>query len=495
MNYKLKFERKSNFLRIFAIYSAIITLTAQVGIIHAQGTGGAYFTKIIVNNGLDFIDLVNGGQAKVMLGQSVWCNLTFYNDKVGVLGAKLFTKLYVDGSLIGISSSQYIFRYLTGSQFWRLPELEAGFHNVRVELWWDDSGTYYLEDARTFQVYVVQLVPSLSAPQVDVPKGSAKGSGWVVSVTNDGNDIMCRTTISVVDSAGLQIYPQTASLEDLLAGAVKSTLFTVVAPGSLAIGQYTVKFSVGYSDFVGNYHREYFQGTVTVTKSIATVSITLDKISAVVGETVTIQATLTSNGLGLSGQKIEFYADDRFIDYGTTDSSGRAIMTYALNLTPGTHTIRAHFAETVDFLESSGTTNIVILAIPTSIILTAPTSLTEGVGATITAVLMDSKGTPLQGQSVKFLANGTVIGSATTDSSGKASFEFMPKAPGSIQIQAKYEGAGNYAASSSQISTVQVASNTFSSSYSIIIGLIVALVVLATAYLALQQARKRQRSS
>lgn len=486
---------KSNLISVFITSLLIIALSTQtlVGNVYAQTSGGAYFTRAIVNNGLDSIDLVNGGQAKVMQGQTVWCNLTFYNDNLGTTGARLFTKLFVDGSLVGISSSQYIFRYLTGSQYWRLPDLGAGPHNVRVELWWDDSGTHHLQDTRTFQVYVVQLLPKLSAQEVSVPRGSAKGTGWVVSVSNEGNDIMYRTILSVVDSAGLKIYPQTVSLDDLMAGAIKSALFTLVAPSTFRTGQYSIKFSVDYSDFVGNTCRDYFYGTVTVTKPLSSVSVTLDKSTAMIGDTVTVQATLTSGDSGLANQKIEFLVDESTIGYGTTDSSGHTAITYVVNLPPGAHTIRAHFAETSDFLASDGTANLLVLAIPTNISLAIPQSLTEGTSATLSAVLTDSKGNPLQGQTVKFLANGTVVGSTKTDSSGRASLEFIPKSQGYLQFQAVYDGAGNYAPSSSQISTAQVAPNLFGSTSMIVAAgvAVLVIVIVIAAYLALQKAKKK----
>jgi len=500
MNFKKRpriMKNKLNMLFTFTILSFIVIATyaqTQVGVVSAQGAGGAYFTSLIVNNGLGFIDLINGGQAKVMLGQLVWCNLTFYNDKVGTLGVRLFTKLYVDGSLLGISSSQYIFRYLTGTQYWRLPDLSPGLHNVKVELWWDDGGTYYLEDARSFQVYVVQLTPTLSAPQVGVPRGSAKGSGWVVSLSNDGNDMMYRTTVSIVDSAGLVVYPQTASLEDLLPGAIKSTLFTLVAPSTLGTGQYNIKFAISYYDFVGNIHRDYFYGTVTVTRTPASLSVTLDQGVVIIGGTVTIQANLTSDGVGLGNQKIEFFVDENAIGYGTTDSSGRATIVYDANLTPGIHTIRAHFAGTGEFLASDGTANLVVVAIPTKIALTVPPSLTEGVGATLSAVLSDYKGSPIQGHTVEFFANGTVIGSTKTDSSGKATLEFVPRSSGSLLIQAVYEGAGNYAASSSQILTVQISPSIFGSTSVIMVSAVAALIVALASYLFFRKTKQKSSS-
>lgn len=479
------------------LVSAFIVATLAVpqsGVVLAQGSEGAYFTRIVVTNGLSSVDLVNGGQASVVSGQTIWYNLTFYNSNVGFFGAGLFSKIYTDGSLVGTSSDQYVWRSFHGSYNWYQTGLSSGIHTIKVELWWDGSGTYYLEDTGTFQVFVVQLSSSWSAPSVSVPRGSTTGSSWTVSVSNTGNDVMHSVSVAVVDSAGLQISPQTQPLGDMSAGATKSTSFTVIAPTTLGIGQYNVIFTISYLDFEGNTYQNSEYGLVTVTKTATSMAVSLDKSTVSIGDTVTIQAALTANGAGIEGQAVVFSIGGNTIGSGTTDSSGRAVTTYTASVSPGTYTVQASFAETNTYLSSTGSANLIVTATPTTLTLSTPSSLTQGSSITLTATLTDSKGNPIQGQSVQFLVNGTLIGSATTDVSGKASFEYTPNTSGSAQIQAVYQGAGNYAQSSSSVVPVQISTPGIlglGTTGTIILVVAIVIVLAVIAYVAIRRRKPK----
>jgi hypothetical protein len=60
---------------------------------NAQPYYDAYFTSIMVTHGNGDIELISGGTAKVYDGQLTWINLTYYNERCGVFGANLYTKI------------------------------------------------------------------------------------------------------------------------------------------------------------------------------------------------------------------------------------------------------------------------------------------------------------------------------------------------------------------------------------------------------------------
>jgi hypothetical protein len=91
-------------------------------------------------------------------------------------------------------------------------------------------------------------------------------------------------------------------------------------------------------------------------------SVSLDKSTVNTGDTVTIQATLTDNGTGLSGQTVVFAVGGNTIGSGMTDSLGRAEMTYAVTLTPNSYMIQVTYQEAGNYtptISAVGTIQII----------------------------------------------------------------------------------------------------------------------------------------
>lgn len=144
----------------------------------------------------------------------------------------------------------------------------------------------------------------------------------------------------------------------------------------------------------------------------------------------------------------------------------------------GTYTIKASFAGTDTYLPSTGSVNLIATAIATTLTLSTPSSLTQGSSTDLTSTLTDSQGNLIQYQIIEFLINGMSIGSATTDTLGEAKLTYTPNTSGSVQIQALYQGAGNYAQSSSPVVTVQISTPGLGTTGTII--LVVTIFVLTT---------------
>ena len=85
--------------------------------------------------------------------------------------------------------------------------------------------------------------------------------------------------------------------------------------------------------------------TITVSEKPAappTYSITLsaDKTSCYVGDTVNFTATVTANGSPASGISVSLYSDGSLIGTATTDSYGKAYFHVTMNY-PGTYNFYA----------------------------------------------------------------------------------------------------------------------------------------------------------
>ncbi|MGD0318935.1 MAG: Ig-like domain-containing protein [Nitrososphaerales archaeon] len=485
----------------FQIQAQTETTTSNTG----QGSGGAYFTSVMVTNGLGSSNLLSGGQSKVAGGQTVDSDLTYYNSNVGFFGADLYTVIYVDGTMSGTSSESYVWKGDSDSFTWTKSSLPLGTHNFEVQLWWDDSGTKYLEDSATYSVLVVQPSVSLTALPVNVPRGTLTPTDWTVTVSDIGSDNASNVVVSVTNAAGMTILPQSQTLGDIASTASKSTVFSITAPESASLGQQSIGFKVQYTDFEGNPYQTDESGSVYVTKTSTSLALSVNESTATVGDMVTLQATLTSNGVGVQGQTINFTllsnATASLVGHpelATTDSSGKALAIFTVSVSPGAYFFQAAFLETSSYSPSAASVYEIVTAIPTKLTLSKPSTLTQGSGSTLSATLVDSKGNPIQGVSVQFLVNGTSAGTGTTDATGKASLSYTPNKSGTVQVQAAFQGGGNYGKSTSIVSAVKIATPGIlglGTTDTIVLIVVIIIVVGAVLFAVLRRGRKSVASS
>jgi hypothetical protein len=590
---KIKKIQVIDLLRMFFVILVVILLGMYSSTtVFAQGAEAAYYTSIYATNGNTTSNVYGGGQVKVVVGQPVSITANFYNS-ISALYATLLTEAYVDGTFSNESSGVNIFYHSTGTNSLTISGLSPGSHTIQLQLYWNDFGTLYLEDTQSFTVYVVQLGVAWNIPNVDVSLGSSSGSTWTITLTNTGNDIMSNIVVSVASSSGLLISPNTQPLGELFSSSSKSFSFTVVAPENLAIGQKNVAFSVSYSDFEGNSYSLSQTATVNVIPTVTSISLSLSETTAYVGDiltlkatlqanqgalsgqtvsflvngtsigsaitdtsgtatlnyqlniapgnyiitaqflptgsyggsiatatlsvsaipttisldaptsvttgdSVTITATLTGNGNGISGQTVIFSVQGKPIGSGMTDTSGKAIITYTVNLIPGTYVINATFQGNTKYKPVNGFTNLIVKPLLTELNLTVPTSFTVGHNVTFSAKLTDSNGNPISGQTVSFIVNGTVYGTAVTDASGTARINYSPSSPGTVQVEATYSGQGTYAQSSSRLLAVTINSaflGLSQSQFELLLIIVGAILVVVLAVIFSMRRRNRSRST
>lgn len=430
---------------IFAILiSSLVNSPNLVPSANAQGAGDAYFTSIEYS-----IKVYDNTQDS-------W-NFTVYNANLAVdvfNRAWFFFKFYLNNTLW---YDEYVdtgsWQCNKGSSVERSHTVSLGSGpvtwNVKVEVYWDNNGTFYLEDTVTFTVTVAKVfVKDWSPSTLTVEKGKTAASTLSISFKNGGNDYMYSTKISVTDSAGLEITPQSQTLQDIASGGTKSTSFSVTAPSTATIGTKSVSFKVEYDDFRGVSHSETKTASITVGKLGTSITLSLQPSSLKKGSSTTITAKLVDgNNNPLANKDIGFYVGTTSLGSATTDSSGNAVKTYTANLDAGTYIINASYSGSIDYGSSNATSNLIVNPFSTTLTIDVP-SATQGKSVTITATLKDENGNPLQNMNIDFqLYDGsmwTSIGSDTTDSSGAASITYTPSSTGTFQVKAMFSGTTNY---------------------------------------------------
>jgi len=442
-------SKNRNGLTFAFVIALVVSSLSLLSETKAQPYYDAYFTSIMVTNGNDTIELISGGTAKVYDGQTAWKNLAFYNEACGVFGANLYTKIYANDTLRGTSSERYVLKGTYSNDNWYSTEYGPALYEYKVELWWDSSGTHYLEDRNYFNIKVVKLFVSDWSPStLSVEKGKTTASTLSISFKNGGNDYMYGASISVIDSDGLTISPDTQNLQDIASGGTKSTSFSVTAPTTATLGTHTVSFEVSYNDFRNVSHSETKTASIDVTKLSTSIDLSLEPSSLKIGASTTITAKLTDgNNVALANKEISFSIGTTSIGTAMTDSSGNAVKTYTADVDAGTYTIKSSYAGSTDYGSSSATSNLIVNLLDTTLTINAPSVKVEAT-ATITTTLKDENGNPVSDANIDFYlyeeGEWAKISSTTTDAVGEASITQTFNIAGDYQIKTAYAGSTNY---------------------------------------------------
>lgn len=185
-----------------------------------------------------------------------------------------------------------------------------------------------------------------------------------------------------------------------------------------------------------------------------TVSISPSVTAPAVGQPVTYSAFIQ----GAAGQPpptgtVQFSVDGQSQGTAVSVTSNAAALTYSATAA-GNYTISASYSGDTHYKAATGTLSISVGSIPTTVVLTAPTTSPQpgqsfAIGAQITGVT--TAGGALTG-TVQFSVNGTNSGNPVTlNSNQQASFSVSEANAGQYTIGAVYSGAGNYATSTGQV--------------------------------------------
>ncbi|MDV6273231.1 Ig-like domain-containing protein [Rhodococcus erythropolis] len=192
---------------------------------------------------------------------------------------------------------------------------------------------------------------------------------------------------------------------------------------------------------------------VNVSQADAQSNTTLAPISgAQVGKSATLKATVSASG---TGGTVTFKVGGTVLASVPVAGNGEA--TYAwVPTVAGAQTVEAVFSGRSGVTGSSTTANVTVAEQPAGTT-SSTTDLSVGAGQVGVAQTISAQISPANaGGTVTFKDGESVIGTATVDSSGKASLSWKPATQGQRVVAAEYSGAGTVTASSDQIS-VQIA--------------------------------------
>jgi hypothetical protein len=242
----------------------------------------------------------------------------------------------------------------------------------------------------------------------------------------------------------------------LTGGSATSAAFTSLSPGNYDIrATYT-----GDPNFVGS-AAALDQGTgLDVTPGATSMTLTSTPNPGAFGATVSFAATVTAvaPATGRPTGVVDLYDGTELLGAvslvpGSAADMGTATFTSS-TLDTGTHAIRAEYLGNYNFTGQSASLSQVVGLVPSTTGLTsAPNPSVYGTTVTLTSLVSAdpaSAGTPTG--SVTFLDGSTVLGTATltqVHGHAQASLEVPGLGGGSHPIQARYNGNGSFAASTS----------------------------------------------
>jgi len=224
-----------------------------------------------------------------------------------------------------------------------------------------------------------------------------------------------------------------------------------VATVSYAIPEGTGAKTIGAA-FAGDANCNAGSGGGTLTVSKANTALAVPDQAGLVGETVTLTATLTrtTDGSALVGRTVSFTVAGVAAGSAPTDASGVASVLYPIPEGVGAQAIGASFAGDANHNAGSGGGTLTVdKAATMTIVAAAAGRIGETVNLQAT-LKRSADSVPLAGRTMAFKVAGSSVGSSVTDGSGVATLPYsIPESlgVGSISIRADFAGDANYLAS------------------------------------------------
>ncbi|GMV35585.1 MAG: hypothetical protein AMXMBFR61_00930 [Fimbriimonadales bacterium] len=206
---------------------------------------------------------------------------------------------------------------------------------------------------------------------------------------------------------------------------------------------------------------------VTLTPPGDPTTLTVANVAGQIGATVTLSATLTrdSDGAPVSGKSISFKVASNSVGSGTTNGSGVATVNYTIppSLGTGIKSIQADFAGDGTYAASTGSGNLNVSK-ANSVVEAYDASGHLGESVSLSAKLTRATdGAPLQGQSLRFKVQGSIVGSGDTGTNGIATINYTPQEGDGIGVKTltvEFDGDTLHNASSGTATMTVLAANT-----------------------------------
>lgn len=321
-------------------------------------------------------------------------------------------------------------------------------------------------DGRSF---AIPEDPYLAAPDTDAPTAPGQtgpyvvtGIQWIDDLTRETPAAADTFSVALTGASAVRLDLERMALDttDTIAGSVSTdgdltlrldgdwattpdvSIDGEVVPVALDGGVVTVLVPEGAHSLT------ITPGTDTPEEETTSLGFTDNSdTSAQYSDTATLEARLTdSTGAPIAGQTLSFTLGSSSSS-AVTDAAGIASVSLPVGDAPGVYDAIVSYG---------GSDGVLAPAIGTApfIITKEVSALTLDVGGkgskrTLTALLTEDAATPMAGRSIVFKANGTEIGTATTDQDGVATLAVPPGyRGGDITFTAEYAGDAFYAASS-----------------------------------------------
>jgi hypothetical protein len=169
--------------------------------------------------------------------------------------------------------------------------------------------------------------------------------------------------------------------------------------------------------------------------------------SGTVDQHVTFSAALTkANGDPLSGKPVDFVLGDGDLGTATTGADGVAVISTVLSGPARQTTVTASFAG--DDGESPTGASAPFTINKADTVTSAAAARSKGATTASATLRVRDPSHPLAGTTIEFSLNGTVVGSAVTDASGTAIYDFGKGPKPGDDVTATYPGDGSYNGSS-----------------------------------------------
>ncbi|HWE02568.1 MAG TPA: Ig-like domain-containing protein, partial [Tepidisphaeraceae bacterium] len=197
--------------------------------------------------------------------------------------------------------------------------------------------------------------------------------------------------------------------------------------------------------------------TTTVSQANSTVAVSASADPSTFGDMVTVSAAVApvAPGAGVPTGTVSFFDGATLLGTSTLDGSSVATLA-SLQLSPGSHSITGVYNGDSDFDASTSPADTTTVAkADTGVIVTATPSV-FGQSTTLSATVSTSNvnAADLEGQTgtVSFFNGATLLGTATLDNSGDATFSTTLPV-GSHSITGVFSGDANYNGSTSSVTT------------------------------------------
>jgi hypothetical protein len=320
------------------------------------------------------------------------------------------------------------FQYRVGADCARGTDLSTTVHF---------DGTVFVDDTTNGRGPSINVQKNVSTTTVSPVSGAQVGQPVTLSATVTGG----------ADGDSVEFFDAATKIgAGTLANGVATLAWTPTTRGDHSI---TAKFA-DTARAVGSASAALI---VNVSQADAQSSTTLAPISgAQVGKSTNLKATVSASG---TGGTVTFKVGGTVLASVPVAGNGEA--TYAwVPTVAGAQTVEAVFAGRSGVTGSSTTANVTVAEQPAGTT-SSTTDLSVVAGQVGVAQTISAQISPANaGGTVTFKDGETVIGTATVDSSGKASLSWKPATQGQRVVAAEYSGAGTVTASSDQVS-VQIA--------------------------------------